>query len=99
MYVAKRQNVIMCQLFALCSNPTRKGRKEQMKIEDKIYKLGLMAMDELLLHRNVSKETKMTIENASILADMIVNVGPQVIFTFNEEEIAKFYQVWGKERN
>ena len=29
-----------------------------MKIEDKIFKLGLMMLDELLLHRNVSKETK-----------------------------------------
>lgn len=66
-----------------------------MKIEDKIYKLGLMALDELLLHRNSSKETEITIEDASILSFMIVHVGPHGIFTFNESEIKEFYQVWG----
>jgi hydrogenase maturation factor len=66
-----------------------------MKIEDKIYKLGLMALDELLLHRNVSKETKITIEDASILSDIIVHVGPHAIFTFDETEIKEFYQAWG----
>lgn len=65
-----------------------------MKIEDKIYKLGLMALDELLLHRNSSKETEITIEDASILSDMIVHVGPHGIFAFDESEITEFYQVW-----
>lgn len=65
-----------------------------MKIEDKIYKLGLMALDELLLHRNSSKETTISIEDASILSDMIVHVGPHAIFTFDESEIKEFYQVW-----
>lgn len=68
--------------------------KSKMKIEDKIYRLGLMAMDELLLHRNVSKKTEITIEDASILSGMIVHVGPHAIFTFDEEEIAEFYRVW-----
>jgi hypothetical protein len=66
-----------------------------MKIEDKIYKLGLMALDELLLHRNVSKETTITIEDGAILSDIIVHVGPHAIFTFDETEIKEFYQVWG----
>lgn len=70
-----------------------------MKIEDKIYKLGLIALDELLLHRNTSKETKISIEDAAILSDMIVHVGPRVIFTFDEAEIIKFYQVWSHHRN
>ena len=67
-----------------------------MKIEDKIYKLGLMALDELLLHRNISKETIITIEDATILSDMIVHVGPHGVFTFNEKEIGDFYREWAK---
>ena len=67
-----------------------------MKIEDKIYKLGLMVLDELLLHRNVSKETKITIEDATILSDMIVHVGPHGVFTLNEREIDAFYREWVK---
>jgi hypothetical protein len=63
-------------------------------IEDKIYKLGLMALDELLLHCNSSKEMKITIEDASILNNMIVHVGPHAIFTFSEEEMTEFYQKW-----
>ena len=66
-----------------------------MKIEDKIYKLGLIALDELLLHRNTSKHIKITIEDAAILSDMIVHVGPHTVFTFDETEIKEFYQVWG----
>jgi hypothetical protein len=69
-----------------------------MKIEDKIYKLGLMALDELLLHRNISKETVITIEDASILSDMIVHVGPHTVFTFDESEIAEFYWRWANEQ-
>lgn len=60
------------------------------KIEDKIYMLGLMALDELLLHRNSSKHTEITIEDAEILSDMIVHVNPHAIFTFTEEEIVNF---------
>ena len=67
-----------------------------MKINDKIYKLGLMVLDELLLHRNVSKETKITIEDATILADMIVYVGPHGVLTLNEREIGAFYREWGR---
>ena len=63
-----------------------------MEINDKIYRLGLMVMDELLLHRNSSKITEVSIEDASILADMIVHVSPHVIFTFSEAEITDFYQ-------
>lgn len=63
-----------------------------MKIEDKIYKLGLMALDELLLHRNSTKETIISITDAAILSDMIVYVGPHGIFTFDEAEIAEFYR-------
>jgi aminoglycoside N3'-acetyltransferase len=63
-----------------------------MKIEDKIYKLGLRTMDELLLHRNVSKQTEITLEDASVLSDFIVHVGPHAIFTFSEEEIEEFYR-------
>ena len=70
-----------------------------MKIEDKIYKLGLMVMDELLLHRNSSKMTEVSIEDASILSDMIVHVNPHAIFTLSEEEIATFYNnVWTKRK-
>jgi aminoglycoside N3'-acetyltransferase len=67
-----------------------------MKINDKIYKLGLMVLDELLLHSNVSKETKITIEDATILSDMIVHVGPHGIFTLSEKEIDEFYREWAR---
>ena len=67
-------------------------RIRRMKIEDKIYKLGLAALDELLLHRNVSKEAIITIEDASVLSDMIVYVNPHAIFTFDEREIRDFYR-------
>lgn len=67
-----------------------------MKIEDKIYKLGLATLDELLLHRNISKEVIITIEDASILHDMIVHVNSHVIFTFDETEIASFYRIWAE---
>lgn len=74
--------------------------KEKMKIEDKIYRLGMAALDELLLHRNVSKKTELTLEDASILSDMIVHVGgPHAVFTFDEAEIEAFYWVWRKERS
>ena len=64
------------------------------KIEDKIFKLGLRALDELLLHRNASKETKISLEDASALSNFIVHVGPHGIITLNEEEIKEFYRVW-----
>ena len=64
-----------------------------MKIEDKIYKLGLVTLDELLLHRNISKETTITIEDSSALSDMIVHANGHAIFTFNEAEIRDFYRV------
>jgi hypothetical protein len=67
-----------------------------MKIEDKIFRLGLLALDELLLHRNSSKKMEITIEDAKILSDMIIHVGPHPIFTFDEEEILDFYHVWRK---
>lgn len=67
-----------------------------MKIEEKIYRLGLEVMDELLLHRNVSKEITVSIEDASILSDIIVHNGPHGVFTFNEEEIAGFYRIWAR---
>lgn len=70
-----------------------------MKIKDKIYRLGMVALDELLLHRNVSKKTELAIEDVAILSDMIVHVGPHAIFTFNEAEIEEFYREWRKERN
>ena len=63
-----------------------------MNIKDKIYRLGLMGLDELLLHRNTSKEIVITLEDASILSDFIVHVGPHGIFTFSEDEIELFYE-------
>ena len=63
-----------------------------MKIEDKIYKLGLATLDELLLHRNISKEVILTIDDASVLSDMIVHIDAHAIFTFSEREIRDFYQ-------
>ena len=68
-----------------------------MEIDKKIYRLGLAVMDELLLHRNVSKEITVSIEDSPALSDMIVYVGPHGIFTFDEEEIADFYNVWAKD--
>lgn len=65
-----------------------------MKIEEKIYKLGLKTLDELLLHRNSSKETIISIEDASVLSDMIVHVEPHSIITLDEREIREFYQEW-----
>ena len=64
----------------------------KMNIEDKIYRLGLMALDELLLHRNTSKYIDISLEDASILSEFIVHVGPHGIFTFSEEEIELFYK-------
>jgi hypothetical protein len=65
-----------------------------MNVNDKIYKLGLYTLDELLLHRNSSKETIISIDDASILRDLIVHVGPHGLFTFDEDEITEFYQKW-----
>ena len=67
------------------------------RMEDKIYLLGLRVLDELLLHRNMSRKTEVSIEDASILSDMIVHVGPYTIFTFSDADITKFYQnMWWK---
>ena len=67
-----------------------------MNIKEKIYKLGLEALDELLLHRNISKKVELTITEAGILSDMIVSVNVHSSFVFNEDEIAEFYQEWAK---
>ena len=68
-----------------------------MDIKEKIYKLGLATLDELLLHSNTSKSVEVSITDAAILSDKIVYVTPHAIFTFNESEIAAFYRVWAKE--
>jgi len=68
-----------------------------MNIEERIYKLGLAALDELLLHRNISKKVDITLEDAAILSDLIVHAGPRAIFAFSEDKIAAFYRVWVKE--
>lgn len=65
-----------------------------MNVNDKIYKLGLYTLDELLLHRNSSKKTIISIDDASILSDLIVHVGPHGMFTFSEDDITAFYRVW-----
>jgi hypothetical protein len=71
-----------------------------MKLDEKIYRLGLMVLDELLLHRNSSKITEVTIEDASILSEMLVHVNPHAIFTFSELEIIEFYRErWTKKTN
>jgi len=70
-----------------------------MKIEDKIYALGLAALDELLLHRNTTKKVTLTLTEAAILSDMIVYVGPHTIFTFSEDEIEAFCRLWGEEHS
>lgn len=67
-------------------------------IEEKIYQLGLAVLDELLIHRNSSKTVNVSMEDATILSDMIVHVGPHAIFTFDEKEIAPFYLEWGKSK-
>jgi len=69
-----------------------------MKIEDKIYKFGLAVLDELLLHRNISKNVNVSLEDAAILSDMIVHVGPHGIFTFDENDIVAFYLEWARNR-
>lgn len=69
-----------------------------MKIEEKIYKLGLAVLDELLLHRNISKNVNVSIEDATILNDMILLVGPHGIFTLDENEIADFYREWASQK-
>ena len=68
----------------------------KMKLEDKIYLLGLTVLDELLLHRNISKKTEVFIEDASILSDMIIHVNPHFSFRFSELEITRFYRdgIW-----
>ena len=68
------------------------------KIEEKIYRFGLAVLDELLLHRNTSKEVVLSIEDADILSDLIVHVGPHGILTFVEEDIASFYREWRKRK-
>jgi hypothetical protein len=72
-------------------------RKEKMKLNEKIYLLGLRVMDELLLHRNSSKITEVSIEDTSILSEMFVHVNPHVVFAFSELEITEFHQnMWIK---
>ena len=70
------------------------------KIEEKIYRFGLAVLDELLLHRNTSKEVVISIEDAEILSDLIIimHVGPHGILTFDEEDIASFYREWRKRK-
>lgn len=67
-----------------------------MEIEEKIYKLGMSVLDEVLLHRNISKSVTVSIEDSDALSDMIVHVVPHAIFTFDEAEIADFYRVWSQ---
>ena len=69
-----------------------------MKIEEKIYKFGIAVLDELLLHRNEDKNVNVSIEDAAILSDMIIHVGPHTILTFDENEIADFYRIWERNR-
>jgi hypothetical protein len=69
-----------------------------MDIEEKIYKLGMDVLNELLLHRNISKVITISIEDSKALSDMIVYIVPHTIFTFDETEIADFYRVWAKRR-
>ncbi|MEA1997702.1 MAG: hypothetical protein U9N61_00040 [Euryarchaeota archaeon] len=64
------------------------------KIENKIYMLGLSTLDELLLHRNISKKVEVGIEDSRALSDMIVHVGAHAIFSFDEKEIDDFYRLW-----
>ena len=68
-----------------------------MKLEDKIYLLGLLLLDELLLHRNVSKKTEVFIEDASILSDILIHINSPIAITLNESEITEFYRdIWSK---
>ena len=67
-----------------------------MNIKDKIYKIGLVALDELLLRRNVSKRVELTITEAAILSEMIISIDPHTVFTFSEDEIADFYREWAE---
>ena len=69
-----------------------------MKIEEKIYKFGLAVLDELLLHRNVSKNVNVSIEDSTILSHMIIHVGPHGILTFDENEIVNFYREWASQK-
>jgi len=76
-----------------------KGVKGNMILEDKIYKLGLETMNELLLHRNTTKKTEITLTEAGILSEMIVSVGGYPLFiSFKENDIADFYRIWEKEQ-
>jgi len=63
-----------------------------IKLEDKIYMLGLKVLDELLLHRNISKHVEISIEDAGVLSDMIVHVDQNFIFPFSEKDIVEFYR-------
>ena len=67
-----------------------------MNTKDKIYKLGLVVLDELLLHRNTSKSVDVTLTEAGILNDIIISVDPHTVFGFSEGEIADFYREWEK---
>jgi len=69
-----------------------------MKMDEKIYKFGMAVLDELLLHRNDNKKVNVSIEDAAILSDMIIHVGPHAILTFDENEIAEFYRRWERNR-
>jgi hypothetical protein len=70
-----------------------------MKIKDKIYKLGFMALDELLLHRNTSKKIEVSIEDARILSDLILHPSPHSVIAFDEKEIQEFYKLWAQNEN
>ena len=58
--------------------------------------MDLEALDERLLHRNISKKVELTITEAGILSDIIVSVNGYHSFVFSEAEIAEFYQEWEK---
>lgn len=65
-------------------------------ISEKIFRLGLAVLDEVLLHRNVTKKIEVSIEDSLVLSNMIVHVHPHAIFTFDEDEIKEFYELWRK---
>jgi len=71
-----------------------------MDIEEKIRKLGLAVLDEVLLHRNISHSIELRLEDTMFLDGLVIRISPNLaLLPLSESEIAEFYRVWAKEQS
>jgi len=70
-----------------------------MNIEEKIHKLGLGVLDELLQSRNIAHSVEVRLEDTLLSDKLIIRISPHLaILSLSESEIAEFYRVWAKEQ-